>query len=80
MRKEVRGPGHSLPTMTIDEYLDQERARGGILDPSTKTEAPSAAPDEDDEDANEASRRKAIDWDNFTEQNPKGIGNTMNRG
>jgi hypothetical protein len=25
-------PGHSLPTMTIDEYLEEERRRGGIIE------------------------------------------------
>lgn len=27
----VFGPGHNLPTMTIDEYLQEERRRGGII-------------------------------------------------
>lgn len=25
-------PGHNLPTMTIDEYLQEERRRGGIIE------------------------------------------------
>jgi hypothetical protein len=29
LRKGVFGPGHNLPTMTIDEYLEEERRRGG---------------------------------------------------
>lgn len=32
MKSKVFGYGHNLPTMTIDEYLDQERERGGIIE------------------------------------------------
>jgi len=28
---QVFGPGHNLPTMSIDEYLQIERERGNIL-------------------------------------------------
>lgn len=31
MQKKVFGPGHSLPTMSIDEYLERERERGNII-------------------------------------------------
>jgi hypothetical protein len=31
MQDSVYGPSHRLPTMTIDEYLEQEAARGNIL-------------------------------------------------
>ncbi|BFZ53505.1 Type 2A phosphatase-associated protein 42 [Savitreella phatthalungensis] len=87
MRREVFRPDHSLPTMTIDEYLELERQRGGIISQADSTSrARSTAADSlggtAREDAREETeRRKAIDWDNFTEHNPKGAGNTMmNRG
>lgn len=32
IRKGVFRPGHNLPTMTIDEYLDEERRRGNIIE------------------------------------------------
>jgi immunoglobulin-binding protein 1 len=28
----VFGPGHNLPTITIDEYLEEERRRGGMME------------------------------------------------
>lgn len=35
-REEIRNgvfrPGHNLPTMTIDEYLEEERRRGNIIE------------------------------------------------
>lgn len=32
MRKGVFRAGHNLPTMTIDEYLEEERRRGNIIE------------------------------------------------
>ena len=32
VRKGVFRPGHNLPTMTIDEYLEEERRRGNIIE------------------------------------------------
>lgn len=32
------------------------------------------------EEAEEIARREAIEWDEFKEANPRGAGNTMNRG
>lgn len=32
IRKDVFRPGHNLPTMTIDEYLEEERRRGNIIE------------------------------------------------
>lgn len=32
LKKGVFGPGHNLPTMSIDEYLEEERRRGGIIE------------------------------------------------
>ncbi|ODV89961.1 hypothetical protein CANCADRAFT_1692 [Tortispora caseinolytica NRRL Y-17796] len=73
-----RGPDPStLPTMGIDEYLDIERRRGGILDsqPSQKPEHT----DEESEDEDEKTMKER-EWDEFKESNPKGSGNTMNNG
>lgn len=81
LRNSVRGADHSLPTMTIDEYLEQEKLRGGILAPQTKANESGPTDDADDNEVQEEiARKKAIDWDDFTEQNSKGAGNTMNRG
>lgn len=84
LRAGVFGPDHSLPTMSIDEYLELETARGGIisskdtgLGPQTGTTRPQYA---EKERLEEEERRKAIAWDEYTEQHTKGQGNTMNRG
>lgn len=79
MQSGVFRPGHNLPTMTIDEYLDEERKRGGIIDGGGNS-APQPAPDEDDIEQVDAATMKARDWDEFVEANPKGAGNTLNRG
>ena len=35
LQKQVFQPGHNLPTMTIDEYLDREMERGNFLSGGT---------------------------------------------
>ncbi|OCT45259.1 hypothetical protein CLCR_05990 [Cladophialophora carrionii] len=80
LRQGVFRPGHSLPTMSIDEYLDEERRRGGIIDGGGNADAAQPEPDEDNMDAVDAATMKAREWDEFVEANPKGAGNTLNRG
>ncbi|KAK0120420.1 hypothetical protein ONS96_010636 [Cadophora gregata f. sp. sojae] len=72
--------GHNLPTMTIDEYLEEERARGGIIEGGGAASGLSPEPDEDNYEKGDEETMKAREWDEFTEANPKGAGNTMNRG
>ncbi len=92
IREEVFRPSHRLPTMNIDEYLDEEYRRGNIIegggaksmeDP-TPREARALRAENDGsreaEEAEEEARKEAIEWDAFKEANPKGAGNTMNRG
>jgi immunoglobulin-binding protein 1 len=73
-------PGHNLPTMTIDEYLDEERRRGGIIEGGGEASGLKPEPDEDDMEKADAETMKAREWDEFTEANPRGSGNTLNRG
>jgi immunoglobulin-binding protein 1 len=80
MQKGVFRPGHNLPTMTIDEYLEEERKRGGIIEGGGNANAPQAEPDEDDMRLVDEATMKAREWDEFVEANPKGAGNTLNRG
>lgn len=72
-------PGHNLPTMSIDEYLEEERARGGIIE-GGGTEPPRRQVDEDDMEAVDMETYKARHWDDFTDDNKKGSGNTLNMG
>ena len=80
LQKGVFRPSHNLPTMSIDEYLDEERRRGGILDNNESANARPEELDEDDMARADAETMKARAWDEFTEANPKGSGNTLNRG
>jgi hypothetical protein len=70
--------GHNLPTMSIDEYLEEERRRGNIIEGGG--EQPKPALDEDDMDAVDRETYKAREWDEFKDHNPKGSGNTLNMG
>ena len=78
LARGVFRPGHNLPTMSIDEYLEEERRRGGILEGGTDPAKPQV--DEDDEEAVDRETYKAREWDDFKDENPRGSGNTLNMG
>jgi len=92
LQSQIFGPGHRLPTMSIDEYLQIERERGNILTgggPQSELEPTSseqlAIDAEQDgakfgDDKAEEKRLKDENWARYTDMNPKGVGNTMNRG
>lgn len=79
-RDGVFRPDHSLPTMSIDEYLEEERRRGGMIDGGGPQSEVKPQVDEDDMDAADRETMKAREWDEYVEANPKGSGNTLNRG
>lgn len=71
--------------MSIDEYLAWESSRGGILPVQSNSRRKENREEINDDTASteqsaEEARVKATAWDDFVENNPKGIGNTMNRG
>lgn len=80
MAKNVFRPGHNLPTMSIDEYLEEERKRGGIIEGGGPSSGIPPVPDEDNYEKGDAETMKQRAWDEFTEANPRGAGNTLNRG
>ncbi|KAL4784927.1 TAP42-like protein [Aspergillus varians] len=77
LRDGVFRSGHNLPTMTIDEYLEEEKKRGGIIQGG---EPDPVEVNEDDLDKADEETMKAREWDEYKEANPKGSGNTLNRG
>ncbi|KAF4229818.1 hypothetical protein CNMCM6805_001138 [Aspergillus fumigatiaffinis] len=79
LQQGVFRPGHNLPTMTIDEYLEEEKRRGGIIEGGEKSGMKEEI-DEDDMDKADEETMKARAWDEFKEANPRGSGNTLNRG
>lgn len=79
IRQGVFRPGHNLPTMTVEEYLDKEIERGNFLSGGTKEPEKQVA-DDNDEAAIDAETYKARDWDEFKDANPRGWGNRHNKG
>ncbi|KAF7115715.1 hypothetical protein CNMCM5793_003218 [Aspergillus hiratsukae] len=79
LQQGVFRSGHNLPTMTIDEYLEEEKRRGGIVEGGEKSGMKPEI-DEDDMDKADEETMKARAWDEFKEANPRGSGNTLNRG
>ena len=80
LKKNVFRPDHNLPTMTIDEYLEEEKRRGGIIEGGGEASGIRPEPDEDDLVKADEETMKARAWDEYVEANPKGSGNTINRG
>ncbi|KIV99209.1 uncharacterized protein PV09_09073 [Verruconis gallopava] len=80
LRKGVFRPDHSLPTMSIDEYLEEERKRGGIIEGGGEKSGIRPEPEDDDMDKVDAEIMKQRAWDDWKDENPRGAGNTMNRG
>jgi hypothetical protein len=92
IQTEVFRPDHRLPTMSIDEYLEIEQQRGNIISGGgpqsgagpTKSEQLAIDSEQDGtlggEEKSEQKRREDEEWAIFKEKNPKGAGNTMNRG
>ncbi|KAH7116050.1 type 2A phosphatase-associated protein 42 [Dendryphion nanum] len=80
LKKNVFRPDHSLPTMTIDEYLEEEKRRGGMIEGGGEASGIRPEPDEDDLVKADEETMKARAWDEYVEANPKGSGNTINRG
>jgi immunoglobulin-binding protein 1 len=80
MRDGVFRPDHNLPTMSIDEYLEEEKRRGGIIEGGGEKSGIRPEPDEDDLEKADEETMKARAWDEYKEANPRGSGNTMNMG
>lgn len=66
--------------MTIDDYLAEEKRRGGIVEGGGEQSGIGPEPDEDNFDRADQETMKAREWDEFKEDNPRGSGNTLNRG
>ncbi|KAM5348256.1 hypothetical protein ACJ41O_008080 [Fusarium nematophilum] len=77
LARDVFRSGHNLPTMSIDEYLEEEKRRGNILKGGVEEKK---VVDEDDMEAVDRETYKQREWDEFVDHNPKGAGNTLNRG
>lgn len=80
LKQGVFRPDHSLPTMSIDEYLAEEKKRGGMIEGGGEASRQTAQVDEDDYEEADKATMKAREWDEYVEANPKGSGNTINRG
>jgi hypothetical protein len=66
--------------MTIDEYLEEEKRRGGMIEGGGPASEVREVVDEDDLVKADEETMKQRAWDEYVEANPKGYGNTLNRG
>ncbi|CCH62127.1 hypothetical protein TBLA_0G01840 [Henningerozyma blattae CBS 6284] len=83
LKDKVKGYGQYGPTMTVEEFLEKEFEEGRVLQGGENEIEESQKYKEEMEDNDEYQDKetyKAREWDEFTEANPRGIGNTLNRG
>ncbi|KIY61869.1 TAP42-like protein [Cylindrobasidium torrendii FP15055 ss-10] len=92
LQSQVFGPGHNLPSMSIDEYLEIERQRGKFISgggPASEAEPTSSEQlaldaemdgTREGDEKEEQKRQKDERWAQYTDSHAKGEGNTMNRG
>ncbi|KAI8613764.1 TAP42-like protein [Chytriomyces sp. MP71] len=78
-QKGVFRPGHNLPTMTVDEFLENQMKQGAIISGGGKMPEKILSEDKDDEQS-DLETLKARVWDEFKDDNPTGWGNRMNKG
>lgn len=67
-KKSVFGTGQTLPSMSVDEYLDYELLHGKLLSQNQQLM-------DDEESATSADELEARAWDDWKDDNPKGSGN-----
>ncbi|KAL5511278.1 TAP42 [Sanghuangporus vaninii] len=92
LESEVFRPDHRLPSMTVDQYLEEEGRRGNIISdggpqsaagPTRKEQLAIDAEMEGSRFGEEKAEEKRLEderWARFTDMHPRGAGNTMNRG
>lgn len=80
--RQVFGTGQQMPTMTVEELLAKEMADGRIVQPSSQnyTNGEEHQSLEEEYRKDDEATMKARVWDDFTEANPRGSGNTLNLG
>jgi immunoglobulin-binding protein 1 len=75
-------PDHSLPTMSVEDYLTEEIRRGGILgaeEEASGNDRVKMGREEEEEEDREMEKRR--EWDDYAESHAKGSGNMgFNRG
>ncbi|QLG72184.1 hypothetical protein HG535_0C05380 [Zygotorulaspora mrakii] len=80
LQRKVRGYGQYGPTMSVEEFLEKEWESGRVLQGGEVTQEQSKEDAEDNETLQDIETYKAREWDEFKEANPRGSGNTTNRG
>lgn len=84
LARGVFRPDHSLPTMSVDEYLVEEIRRGGIQVPQEEDgirQGGRVKTTQEEEEEEDRETMKKREWDEFVDSHAKGSGNMgFNRG
>eukprot|EP01118_Nematostelium_gracile_P018778 TRINITY_DN8477_c0_g2_i1.p1 TRINITY_DN8477_c0_g2~~TRINITY_DN8477_c0_g2_i1.p1 ORF type:complete len:187 (+),score=82.38 TRINITY_DN8477_c0_g2_i1:26-562(+) len=74
IKKEIFRPSYPLPTMTVEEWAEQQMDMGLLPAPGT-TQQQQQVEKEDTEEEADRETLKARAWDDWKDDNPKGDGN-----
>lgn len=82
LRKGVFRPDHSIPTYTVEEWgeIEVQRAMAAEQEKRQREEIKARATADEDSDGDEATNRETYEkrkWDEFTDRNNKGSGNSV---
>jgi len=70
---QVFQPDHSLPTMTVEQWCEEQLALGNI--PSQGATPEKTVEDVDNEETVDNETLKSREWENWKDENPRGAGN-----
>ncbi|PRP74758.1 hypothetical protein PROFUN_06619 [Planoprotostelium fungivorum] len=68
-------PSWNLPTMTIEEWADQQIELGLLPGPGTVNQPPQKKKEKNKDEETEEETRKKREWDDWKDEHPKGQGN-----
>jgi len=74
LKKEVFRPSYPLPTMTVEEWAE-EQMRLGLMPSPGDVPTTQKKKEEDNEEEEEKATLKARAWDDWKDDHPRGVGN-----
>eukprot|EP01117_Protostelium_nocturnum_P007341 TRINITY_DN2627_c0_g2_i1.p1 TRINITY_DN2627_c0_g2~~TRINITY_DN2627_c0_g2_i1.p1 ORF type:complete len:249 (-),score=118.86 TRINITY_DN2627_c0_g2_i1:37-783(-) len=75
LKKNVFKPGYPLPTMTVEEWADQQMELGLLPSPGQQPTNNNQKKKEKTDEPTDAEVYKSRAWDDYKDDNPKGAGN-----
>jgi len=79
LKRDVFKPNYPLPTMTVEEWAEEEMRLGLMPSPNDPKPQKSNDKDSDNEEEDDQKTLKARNWDDWKDDHPRGEGNKNDR-